>query len=92
MLASVFNFTFSKNFDSKIRFINDSHDRENYYARGSWILEGKRPYIDVFSEYPQLATYFFAVPHIILTVIHDSMHQNHWNYYFVFSLIMVSFL
>lgn len=55
------------NFGSRIAWINQDGDLKAYAARGSWLPSGQRPYIDVFSEYPQVATYLFAVPHLLLS-------------------------
>ncbi len=47
------------------RLIRDDADRIIYMLRGSFvILPDARPYRDVPSEYPQLATYLCAVPYI----------------------------
>jgi hypothetical protein len=48
-----------------IRYLRDDVDRGVYMERGSFVLRpGARPYRDVFSEYPQVATYLFAIPHL----------------------------
>lgn len=66
------------------RLINDPYDLSNYQDRGSWIVKGQQPYKDVFSEYPQLATYMFAIPHILGKPFSDSGD----TYRYFFSLIM----
>ncbi len=63
--------------------VNDSHDVSIYQERGSWILSGQQPYRDVFSEYPQLATYLFAIPHVISNFLDGGR-----TYRYVFSLMM----
>ena len=46
-----------------VRFIRDDHDLNVYYQRSAYArTPGAKPYKDVFSEYPELATYLFAVP------------------------------
>lgn len=57
---------FKRNFRSEIGFLNDYSDIMVYTVRGSWYPYSKNPYTDIPSEYPQLATYFFAVPYLIL--------------------------
>lgn len=44
--------------------VNDYHDIRIYYQRGIWVSTGEQPYLDVFSEYPQIATWLFALPHV----------------------------
>jgi hypothetical protein len=66
------------------RVINDPYDVTNYLDRGSWIVNGQQPYRDVFSEYPQLATYIFAVPHILGELFRDTVD----TYRYFFSLMM----
>jgi hypothetical protein len=45
-----------------IRWVRDDWDRVVYLERGVFIRDGGRPYVDVPSEYPQLATYLFGLP------------------------------
>lgn len=66
------------------RLFNDHFDMDNYRDRGSWIIGWQEPYADVFSEYPQLATYMFAIPHLLL----DILDLNPESYRYFFSLIM----
>ena len=68
-----------------VRLVRDDYDRSAYMARGSFVvIAGARPYRDVFSEYPQLATYLFAVPYG-----HVLVHrQNKDTYLAVFSAMM----
>lgn len=66
------------------RLINDPYDVANYQDRGSWVLNGQQPYRDVFSEYPQLATYMFAIPHILGKLFGKTVD----TYRFFFSLMM----
>lgn len=39
----------------------DSYDRQAYQQRGRWLPAQGQPYLDVFSEYPQLTTWFFGL-------------------------------
>ena len=55
-----------RNFGSEIGFVNDYGDKLVYAARGSWYPYSNNPYTDIPSEYPQVATYFFAVPYMVL--------------------------
>ena len=51
-------------FGKQTRLLRDDWDRRAYFFRGSWIRRGGRPYLDAPSEYPPLATYFFAIAHL----------------------------
>ncbi|HKK15898.1 MAG TPA: hypothetical protein VJ981_04270 [Gammaproteobacteria bacterium] len=64
------------------RYITDNYDINHYQSRGSWYLTGGAPYRDVFSEYPQLATYMFALPYAI------GQSQDPQTYRYIFSLMM----
>ncbi len=57
---------FPRNFRKEMGFLNDYGDKMVYAVRGSWYPYSKIPYTGVPSEYPQAATYFFALPYIIL--------------------------
>ena len=50
-----------------VRLIRDDFDRGNFADRGLFLLEGRRPYVDRYSEYPQLATYLFAFPYLFVS-------------------------
>lgn len=75
--------------------INDHHDVDVYFQRGEWVNSAVQPYRDVFSEYPQIATWFFALPHIInlerdqLTI---NLNEAKAGYRQMFSLLMALFL
>jgi hypothetical protein len=43
-----------------VNLLEDPYDRFAYQQRGRWYPAGGQPYLDVFSEYPQLTTWFFA--------------------------------
>ncbi|TAJ09185.1 MAG: DUF2029 domain-containing protein [Planctomycetota bacterium] len=50
--------------DGKPRWPNvveDAYDRHAYQQRGRWLPAGGQPYLEVFSEYPQLTTWFFGL-------------------------------
>jgi hypothetical protein len=67
------------------RAINDPYDVTVYQYRGSWVVDWQQPYKDVFSEYPQLATYMFAIPHILGEIFQDTVD----TYRYFFSLMMM---
>lgn len=50
-----------------IRLVRDDFDRSNFADRGRFVLEGRRPYLDVPSEYPELATYLFGLPYLLVS-------------------------
>lgn len=57
-----------------VRFLSDNYDMSCYFRRGAWLPLGKRPYAEVFSEYPQLSTYLFAFTHVLA----GSRHNPDW--------------
>lgn len=54
-----------------IRYVHDSFDLSAYFRCGAWVALDRRPYADVFSEYPQLATYLFGLTHLLADTAHD---------------------
>ena len=44
--------------------LEDTYDRGAYQQRGRWIASGGTPYVDEFSEYPQLSTWLMALPYL----------------------------
>lgn len=46
----------------------DDHETSIYWKRGAWWPTGLRPYVDVFSEYPPLATWSFGIPYVFVRV------------------------
>jgi hypothetical protein len=52
--------------NNSIRWFNDHNDRLAYMQDGIWIKTGGVPYRDVMSEYPQIPTYLFAIPFLLL--------------------------
>jgi hypothetical protein len=65
----IFSLAFRDNLGLDVRIINDYFDRSAFALRGSWFSLSKAPYTEVFSEYPQVATYFFALPYILMEPI-----------------------
>ena len=51
------------NFGSKVRLFVDVWDLRTYYNNGKWFPAVLQPYVDVPSEYPQVATYLFGWVH-----------------------------
>lgn len=73
------------------RLINDDHDIGVYFERGFWIFPGRQAYSDVFSEYPQVATAFFALPHLLANNwIHTTADVAPYRY--VFTALMAILL
>jgi hypothetical protein len=85
-----FSLALRNNFGSKARLINDYSDRGIYAAEGAQLLRSGVPYTGAFSEYPQIALYFFAVPHLIIAWI-DPRNNLHLDYSTIFSLLMMVF-
>jgi hypothetical protein len=44
--------------------VEDTYDRLAYQQRGRWIASGGTPYLEEFSEYPQLTTWLAALPYL----------------------------
>lgn len=44
--------------------LEDDFDRSAYQQRGRWIASGGRPYLDEFSEYPQVTTWLMGLPYL----------------------------
>jgi hypothetical protein len=78
------------NLHQGIRWFYDRIDLGIYAERGAWLPSGARPYVDVFSEYPQLATYFFALPYVLLGMPRQGDAVA--GYQVVFSLLMAGML
>ncbi len=89
--AVISHFYLKNNFHSQVRFFNDYWDRSAYFDRGQWYTLKKIPYLEIFSEYPQVATYFFALPHALLSTFYGSNYGKE-EYYFIFSTFMMIFL
>ena len=88
VIASV---VFADNLGQEIRFVNDYYDRFIYAERAMWFTEGKIPYVDVFSEYPQVPTYLFALPYLVLNLLQYPVVSD-ILYSATFSLLMLIFL
>src|SRR5262249_47998949 len=68
-----------------IRLVRDDIDRNIYAQRGEFAVKpGARPYLEVTSEYPELATYFFALPYLVTRSVP--------TYRIVFSALMAAAL
>jgi len=66
-----------------IRLVRDDIDRNIYAQRGEFAVKpGARPYREVTSEYPELATYFFALPYLVTRSVA--------TYRIVFSVLMAA--
>lgn len=68
-------------FPNGISLIRDDYDRLVHFDRAQWYLQHKIPYKEVFSEYPQLVTYLFAVPALFTS--------NNYVYINLYSAFMV---
>ncbi len=66
MASALLSLGAPKNFLKDIGFLNDYGDKMVYAVRGSWYPYSRIPYKDVPSEYPQVATYLFALPYVIM--------------------------
>ena len=89
-LACLVHGPLKNNLGLSARYFYDHVDLGIYAQRASWYGAGLRPYTDVFSEYPQAATYFFAIPSVLLRAV--SRPYVEADYEFVFSLLMVGLL
>jgi len=58
-------------FAANNRTFNDSYDIDKYMKMGSWYVLDKKPYQDIRSVYPQLATYMFAIPYLFNDDLND---------------------
>jgi len=57
-------------------------ERHFFYAvRGAWLRDNLIPFKDIFSEYPQIATYFFGLPYLV--------SNDKSTYYLVFMLMVI---
>ncbi|MCZ6596270.1 MAG: hypothetical protein O7B99_01380 [Planctomycetota bacterium] len=46
--------------------LEDSYDVFNYQKRGRWAASDGRPYVDEFSEYPQISTWLMGLPWLLV--------------------------
>lgn len=49
---------------SGVRLFQDNYDRDLLIGYGAWLQLKRVPYLGVESEYPQVATYLFGIPHL----------------------------
>ena len=47
-----------------VRLFQDNYDRDILIAYGAWLRFRRTPYKAIKSEYPQVATYLFGIPHL----------------------------
>lgn len=71
--------------------VNARHDIKIYILRGSWWPKGLVPYSEVFSEYPEVATWFLAFPHGVIAVLEKTTgialdHDDAYRYIFTFAM------
>lgn len=52
--------------DDEMRFFEEDYDRIVYFRRGSFEPREQVPYLEVHSEYPELATWFMALPYLAI--------------------------
>lgn len=57
--------------DESIRLLEDDHDRHVYFMRGSFQPLHAVPYLEVHSEYPEVATWFCAIPYLFMDAPSD---------------------
>lgn len=72
-------------------FLNNWHDIDVYLERGAWWPTGGTPYEDVFSEYPELATWFLALPYVLLrafSLVTGLPVETATGYTYVFTVLM----
>jgi hypothetical protein len=77
------------------RLVNDHHDIGVYHKRGAWVYGARQPYRDVFSEYPQVSTWFFGVPHLLTrgwATVTGTPVLDVQPYRYVFTAFMALFL
>jgi hypothetical protein len=97
IISLIFSLAFQNNLEIGARIVNDYFDKEAYAERGSWFSRSKIPYKETFSEYPQVATYFFALPFVFFEILIPREEIiNHWDemvhyYLIVFPLFMMIF-
>ncbi len=46
--------------------LEDTTDRRAYLERGRWLPAGATPYLEEFSEYPQLSTWMMGLPYLLM--------------------------
>jgi hypothetical protein len=80
-----------ENLEVSVRLFNDDYDRGIYAEHGKWAVNDQVPYREVFSEYPQVPTYLFALPYLFIP---PSMNElvGYYFYSSIFSFAMLAFL
>ncbi len=58
--------------ESDVHFFEDDHDRDVYLQRGSFLPRHQVPFLEVSSEYPELATWFCAIPFLFIDAPSDA--------------------
>ena len=74
------------------RTISDHYDIDQYFKRGSFYPRNLTPYVDVFSEYPMLATLSFAAPHLLESRLRPKGYRRIWNHLMVLPFLGTLFL
>ena len=85
----LFSFVLYSNFNSEIRLFNDNYDKNIYFSRAKWFSNNRIPYLEVFSEYPQIATYLFAIPNVIWAIFYPGTYLSSQEYNVIFSTLML---
>jgi hypothetical protein len=62
------------------RTLSDPRDIRVYFKRAGFYPRNLTPYVDVFSEYPMLATLSFATPHVLKSGLLRSGYRQIWNH------------
>ncbi len=63
------------------RTISDNVERGVFFERGLFYPRGERAYVDVFSEYPALATLAFAIPFVFDSELDIDKYGVMWSYF-----------
>jgi hypothetical protein len=74
------------------RTLSDSYDIRQYFKRASFYPRNLTPYVDVFSEYPMLATLSFAAPHVLKSRPGVQGYRRIWNHLMVLPFLGALFL
>jgi uncharacterized membrane protein len=88
----LFVFVLRANLDSHVRFFSDDGDKSVYFHHSQWYSERLIPYVDVFSEYPQVPTYLFGVPNAIYELFFPGRPFFYILYDAIFTALMLVFL
>lgn len=88
---SVFRNNLSQDPAHFVRWVNDHNEIMVYMSRGAWLPEGKVPYRDAFSEYPQIPTYLFGLLYLLVPAGSDEQ-RAYFIYSSLFSFLMLVLL